>query len=190
MNDRLPIALSNRHCHLTREHIDQLFGVGYELTKIKELSQPGQYACKEKVEVRSPNGSLQGVRVLGPARDETQVEILLSDSYKLGVKPPVKKSGDHSNSSGTKLITNQGEITLDKGLIVAARHIHMHPDDASEFKVSDNDRVKIEVEGKRGLIFKNVLIRVSPHYSLEMHVDLEEGNAAGVKNGTMVNIIK
>ena len=190
MKNKLPIALSNRHCHLTQEHVDKLFGKGYQLNKYKDLSQPGQYACKEKVEIIGPKDSLPGVRILGPVRDHTQVEVLISDGFKLGVKPPIKNSGDLKNSPGVALKTEKGTVDLDRGLIVAARHIHMHPNDAKNFGVKDNDKVNIEVERNRGLIFKNVLIRVSSKYALEMHVDLEEGNAAAVKNGTMVKLIK
>ena len=189
MKSKLPIALSNRHCHLTRKHIDQLFGKGYKLTKMKDLSQPGQFACKEKVDVKGPNGTITGIRVLGPERNNTQIEILLSDSYKLGVKPPINDSGDLEHTPGAILVTDQGGIKLDKGLIIAARHIHMHPNDAKDYGDTNDDMVSVKVEGKRGLIFNNVLIRVSPHYSLEMHVDMEEGNAAGIKNGTIVSLI-
>ncbi|EOD01336.1 phosphate propanoyltransferase [Caldisalinibacter kiritimatiensis] len=187
---KLPIALSNRHIHLSEEHIKVLFGEGYELTKLKDLSQPGQYACEEKVDIVGPKGTLKGVRVLGPARSKTQVEISLSDGFKLGVVPPVRDSGDLAGSPGAKIVGPKGEVEIEEGIIAAARHIHMHPDDAEKFGVKDKDRVKIKVEGERGLIFDKVLVRVSPKYALEMHVDIEEGNAAGVKNGMMVELIK
>jgi putative phosphotransacetylase len=190
MRKELPIALSNRHVHLSKEHIEILFGEGYELTKMKDLSQPGQYACEEKVDIVGPKGTLKGVRVLGPARNKTQVEISLSDGFKLGVVPPVRDSGDLAGSPGAKIVGPKGEVEIEEGIIAAARHIHMHTNDAEEFGVKDKDRVKVRVGGERGLVFENVLVRVNPNYALEMHVDIEEGNAAGVKNGTIVELIK
>ncbi|QIB26723.1 phosphate propanoyltransferase [Caloranaerobacter azorensis] len=190
MRKELPIALSNRHVHLSKEHIEKLFGEGYELTKMKDLSQPGQFAAEEKIDVVGPKGTLKGVRVLGPARGSTQVEISLTDGFKLGVVPPVRNSGDLAGSPGVKLVGPKGEVELKEGVIAAARHIHMHTDDAKEFGVKDKDIVKVRVRGQRGLIFENVLVRVSPNYALEMHVDVDEGNAAGVKNGDMVELIK
>jgi len=190
MKKELPIALSNRHIHLSKEHINVLFGEGYELTITKNLSQPGQYACEEKVDVVGPKNTLKGVRVLGPARNNTQVEISLADGYVLGVKPPVRDSGDLAGSPGAKIVGPKGEVEINEGVIAAARHIHMHTSDAEEFGVKDKDRVKIRVSGERGLIFENVLIRVNENYALEMHVDVDEGNAASVKNGNIVELIK
>lgn len=190
MRKELPIALSNRHVHLSKEHIEILFGEGYELTKMKDLSQPGQYACEEKVDIVGPKGTLKGVRVLGPARNKTQVEVSLSDGFKLGVVPPVRDSGDLAGSPGAKIVGPKGEVEIEEGIIAAARHIHMHTTDAEEFGVKDKDRVKVRVGGERGLVFENVLVRVNPNYALEMHVDIEEGNAALVKNGTIVELIK
>ncbi|MDK2918241.1 MAG: putative phosphotransacetylase [Candidatus Petromonas sp.] len=186
----IPVGLSNRHLHLSKEHIDTLFGEGYELTKYKDLSQPGQYAANEKVDIVGPKGTLKGVRVLGPARSKTQVEISVTDGFLLGVKPPVKDSGDLVGSPGAKIVGPKGEVELEEGIIAAARHIHMHTSDAEKFGVKDKDIVKIKVGGKRGLIFENVLVRVNPNYALEMHVDIDEGNAAGLKNGDKVEIIK
>ena len=187
---KLPIALSNRHAHLSEEHIHILFGEGYELTKMKDLSQPGQFASNEKIDVVGPKGTLKGVRVLGPSRPKTQVEISFTDSFVLGVNPPVRDSGDIKMSPGATLVGPKGEVTLEEGIIVAARHIHMHTSDAETFNVVDKDRVKIKVDGERGLIYDNVLVRVHETYALEMHVDVDEGNAAGVKNGQLVELIK
>ncbi|NLN15458.1 MAG: phosphate propanoyltransferase [Tissierellia bacterium] len=189
MKKTLPIALSNRHIHLSQEHLDILFGEGYELTKVKDLSQPGQFACEEKVDVEGPRGTIKGVRVLGPVRPETQFELSVSDCFKLGVEPVIRNSGEIEGTPGAKIIGPKGEVEIDKGVIVAARHIHMHTSDAEEFGVKDKDVVSIKVEGPRGLTFDNVLVRVSEKYALEMHVDIEEGNAAGVKNGDMVELI-
>lgn len=186
---KVPVGLSNRHLHVSKEHLEKLFGPGYELTEFKVLSQPGQYACEEKVDIVGPKGTLNGVRILGPVRKETQVEVLVADAYKLGLKVPVRDSGDLEGTPGVKLVGPKGEVDLDYGVIVAARHIHMHPDDAKAFGVEDFQRVKVRVEGMRGLVFENVLIRVSPTYALDMHLDTEEGNAAGIANGDMLEVI-
>ena len=190
MKNKLPIAMSNRHIHLSREDLDVLFGEGHELTSIKDLSQPGQYACDEKVDLIGPKGTIEGVRILGPTRPDTQVEISISDSFQLGVKVEIRESGDIDYTPGIKLKGPKGEVDLDKGVIVASRHIHMHTDDAKEFGVEDNQKVKIKTEGPRGIIFDNVLVRVNENYALEMHVDMEEGNAAGARNGDLVELIK
>ncbi|WP_026476360.1 phosphate propanoyltransferase [Alkaliphilus transvaalensis] len=190
MKKMLPIAMSNRHIHLSEKDIEVLYGEGYQLTKFKDLSQPGQYATNEKVDVVGPKGILKGVRVLGPARKQTQIEISLTDSFVLGIKPPVRDSGDLAGSPGVKIVGPKGEVELAEGVIIASRHIHMHTDDAADFQVKDNERVMIKTSGERGLIFNNVLVRVHPSYGLEMHVDIDEGNAAGLKNGDMVELIK
>jgi putative phosphotransacetylase len=186
----VPVGLSNRHIHLTNEHLNILFGEGYELTKMKDLSQPGQYAANEKVDVVGPKGTLKGVRILGPTRKETQIEISLTDSFVLGVTPPVRNSGDLTDSPGSKIVGSKGEVTIDKGIIAAGRHIHMHTSDAENFGVTDKEIVSVKAEGKRGLVFDNVLVRVHKEYALEMHVDIDEGNAAGLKNGSIVELLK
>jgi putative phosphotransacetylase len=190
MKTQLPIALSNRHIHLSQKDLDILFGEGYELTKFKDLSQPGQYACEEKVDVIGPKKAIKGVRILGPVRPETQFEISVADAFTLGVDAVIRNSGDIDGTPGAKLVGPKGEVELDKGLIVAARHIHMHTTDGEEYGVKDKDLVSVKVNGPRGLVFDNVLVRVHPTYALEMHVDVEEGNAAGIKNGDLVEIIK
>ena len=190
MNKNLvSVGLSNRHIHLTQEHVENLFGKGYELTKLKDLVQPGQYACHEKVDLVGTKGTIKGVRVLGPARRKTQVEISLADGYVLGVKPPIRDSGDLAGSPGIKIVGPKGEVHIEEGVIVAARHIHMHTSDGERLGLRDKDVVKVRVGGQRGLVFENVVIRMSLKYSLELHVDLEEGNGAGLKNGDMVEII-
>lgn len=186
----VPVGLSNRHIHLSREHLDLLFGIGYELKKFKDLSQPGQYAAEEKVDVVGVKGNLKGVRILGPVRKETQIEISLADGFVLGFNPPVRNSGDLTDSPGVKIVGPKGEVIIEKGVIAAARHIHMHTSDAENFEVADKEVVSVKVEGERGLIFDNVLVRVNKDYALEMHVDVEEGNAAGLKNGLMAELLK
>lgn len=190
MKNSLPIGLSNRHLHVSEEDLYTLFGEGHQLTSIKDLSQPGQFACEEKVDLVGPKRTIKGVRILGPTRPETQIEISVSDAYTLGVPPVIKGSGDIEGTPGVKLVGPKGEVDLDKGVMVAARHIHMHTSDGEEFGLSDKDVVSVKVGGPRGLIFDNVLVRVGPKYALDMHVDIEEGNAAGVKNGDIVEIIR
>lgn len=185
----IPAALSNRHLHLAQEHIDLLFGENYNLCTLKDLSQPGQFACEEKVDLIGPKGEIKGIRVLGPARPQTQIEVSVSDSFLLGVKPPIRDSGDIDDSPGVTLRGPKGEVQLDKGVIIAARHIHMHSSDAEKYNVKDKDRVKVRTSGERALIFENVLVRVSPKYALEMHLDTDEGNAANLTNGSLVELI-
>ena len=186
---KLPIALSNKHIHLSQADIDVLFGQGYELTHKKDLSQPGQFACEEMVEVVGPKGSTK-MRVLGPARPESQVEVSLADARALGIAVPVRQSGDVEGTPGCKLVGPNGEVEIERGVIVAARHIHMSLEDAEKFGVKDKDIVSVRTEGLRGLVFNNVLVRANAAFKLEMHVDLEEGNAAGVKNGDLVELVK
>jgi putative phosphotransacetylase len=186
---KLPIALSNRHVHLSQADIDVLFGAGHQLVELKPLSQPGQYACEEKVDLVGPKGTIKGVRVLGPSRPSTQVEISLSDGFALGVKAPIKESGDIAGTPGVKLVGPAGEVELTEGVIVASRHIHMSLDDAAKFGVQDKQIVKVKTFGPRSVVFENVLVRANANFALEMHVDVEEGNAAAVKNGEMVELI-
>mgnify|MGYP000942040985 FL=1 len=190
MNFQCTVGLSNKHVHLSKEHIDILFGKGHELTPIKDLSQPGQFACDEKVDLVGPKRTIKGVRILGPARKESQVEISLSDAFTLGLKDvPVRDSGKLDGTPGIKLIGPCGEVELKKGVIVAARHIHLHTSDAEKYGLKDKDIVKVKVGGPRGVVFENVLIRVNDAYALDMHVDVEEGNAAGLANGDIVEVI-
>ena len=186
---KLPIALSNKHIHLSQADIDVLFGQGYELTHKKDLSQPGQFACEEMVEVVGPKGSTK-MRVLGPARPESQVEVSLADARGLGIAVPVRQSGDTEGTPGCKLVGPKGEVEMTKGVIVAARHIHMSLEDAERFGVKDKDVVSVQTTGERALLFNNVLVRANAAFALEMHVDLEEGNAAGVKTGDLVELVK
>ena len=186
---KLPIALSNKHIHLSQADIDVLFGQGYELTHKKDLSQPGQFACEEMVEVVGPKGSTK-MRVLGPARPESQVEVSLADARGLGIAVPVRQSGGTEGTPGCKLVGPKGEVEMTKGVIVAARHIHMSLEDAERFGVKDKDVVSVQTTGERALLFNNVLVRANAAFALEMHVDLEEGNAAGVKNGDLVELVK
>jgi putative phosphotransacetylase len=182
------VGLSNRHIHVSKEHLEILFGEGYELTKFKDLSQPGQYAANEKVELVGPKGSLV-LRILGPARNLTQAEISLADGFVLGIKPPVRNSGDLEGTPGCKIVGPKGEVVVDKGVIAAARHIHMHTSDAQKYGLKDKDVVSVKTKGERSLTFNNVLIRVHDTYALDFHIDIDEGNAAGLFNGDEVEIL-
>lgn len=184
----ISVGVSNRHVHLSQEDLQRLFGAGSVLTKQKDLSQPGQFACAETVTMAGPAGVIEKVRILGPVRKETQVEISAADGFRLGVKAPLRDSGDLEGSAGVTLVGPVGSVTLKKGVILAARHIHMHPRDAEMFGVQDKARLDVKAPGPRGLIFQEVLVRVHPEYRLEMHVDLDEANAAGLKNQDRVTV--
>lgn len=176
----VPVGISNRHIHLSQADLDQLFGAGYQLTPMKELSQPGQFACKETVTICGPKGAIEKVRVLGPVRKETQIEIVAGDCFKLGVKAPAKLSGDLGGTPGITVVGPKGSVQTAQGLIVAQRHIHMAPADAQAYGVQDGQIVKIRVGGLRGGIYDNVAIRVTTSSKLECHLDTEEANAMGV----------
>ncbi|QZY54137.1 phosphate propanoyltransferase [Crassaminicella profunda] len=186
----VPIGVSNRHVHLRREDLDFLFGKGYELTKIKDLGQPGQFAANETVEIIGPKGSFKKVRILGPVRDATQVEVSLSDGYQLGIKPLIRESGKIENTSGILIKGPKGSVAKNCGVIAALRHIHMTPEIAKAYGVRDKEMVDVETKGIRRTVFGNVLVRVSPKYSLEMHIDVDEANSSGLKNGDKVKILK
>jgi acetate kinase len=180
----VPIAISARHVHLTQETVEQLFGKGYQLTEFKPLSQPGQFAANEEVDIVGPRNRIGGVRILGPVRSKNQVEISRTDEFFLGVDAPIRQSGHTENSPGCILEGPLGKVELQEGVICAWRHIHMTPEDALRFEVKDKDIVEVDVRTKeRSLTFGNVMIRVSPKYKLEMHIDTDEGNAAELTTG-------
>lgn len=185
----IPIGVSNRHIHLDRADMDALFGEGSELTHMKDLKQPGQYASAETVTIRGPKGAIGKVRVLGPLRKETQVEISVSDGFTLGVKAPIRESGQLEGTPGIIIEGPKGTVEKKQGVIVALRHIHMTPEVAAQVGVSDKDFVNVDVQGVRGVTLHNVLVRVSSQYDQEMHVDVEEANAVGLKNDQMVTIL-
>jgi putative phosphotransacetylase len=184
----IPVGVSGRHVHLSREHLEALFGPGYELTKMKELGQPGQFSSEETVDIITTKGAFTRVRILGPVRKETQIELALSDSVKLGITPPIRDSGNIANSPGVVLVGPNGTITLDQGAIIAWRHIHMTPEDAKRFGVKDKEMVQVECLGERAMTMGQVLVRVNEQYALEMHVDTDEGNAACLKTGNKVRL--
>ncbi|HHT42676.1 MAG TPA: phosphate propanoyltransferase [Firmicutes bacterium] len=186
----VPVGISNRHIHLSQEHLEALFGPGYELTIKKDLSQTGQYAAEETLTIEGPKSALKNVRILGPVRKETQVEISRTDAFSLGLKPPVRDSGHLEDSPGIKLIGPKGTIELDKGVIIAQRHIHMNEADAEAFGVKDKEIVSVRAGGERGLVFDNVLVRVRSDFVLEMHIDTDEANAGMLNNGQMVEVFR
>ena len=186
----VPVGVSNRHIHLTQEHVEILFGKGYQLTPFKDLSQPGQYACKEQLTIIGPSlRPIEGVRVLGPTRKSSQVEISRTDSYVLKVKPPVRESGDIAGSAPITIIGPKGVVALKEGCIIANRHIHMSLDDAAKFGVKDGDYVDVLVEGERKTMFYDVQIRANAAFRLEMHIDTDDANAAGIGNGFKVKMV-
>ncbi|MDF0479138.1 ethanolamine utilization phosphate acetyltransferase EutD [Vagococcus sp. PNs007] len=189
-NKSFEVEASGRHVHLDRKTIDLLFGEGYQLTKAKDLSQPGQYACQERISLVGPKGVLRNVIILGPERSDSQVEVSLTDALILGVKAPVKESGDIEGTPGIVLMNGLKVASLEKGLIAAKRHVHMTPEDAERNNVVQGEIVQVKVEGERPLIFDDVVIRVSPKFATYMHIDYDEANACGFKKGTQGHIIK
>jgi acetate kinase len=181
----LPIEVSAHHLHLSAEHVEGLFGKGHTLTPHSDLSQPGQFACKEQVALVGPKGKIERVRVLGPVRKETQIEISMTEQFKLGIHPPVRESGDLKDTPGITLQGPVGEVALDRGVICAMRHIHMSPLDALNYGVRDKYLVRVRVDGDRELIFGDVLVRVNPSFRLAMHIDTDEANAAHISPGAM-----
>lgn len=174
----IPIEISARHVHLSKKDFEYLFGEGKELTYVKELSQPGQYLCEERVDVVGPKGTFERVAVLGPFRPDSQVEVSITDSRKLGIRHQIRQSGDIKDTPGCILRAGDKELELEKGVIVAKRHIHMTPRDAIRLKVKDNDTVCILTTSyERSVIYADVVVRVNKAFKLAMHVDTDEGNA-------------
>ncbi|MBU5484540.1 phosphate propanoyltransferase [Clostridium sp. MSJ-11] len=189
-SSEIPVGISNRHIHLSQKDLESLFGKDYELTKIKDLSQPGQYACKEVVTICGPKGAIEKVRILGPVRSKTQVEVLAGDCIKLGTVPHVKLSGDLSRTSGITVVGAKGSVQIEEGLIVAQRHIHMTPENARNLGVHDGEIVSIKFDDLRGGIYSNVAIRANDSSKLECHLDIEEANAMGINSKSKITIVK
>ncbi|MFL5240885.1 MAG: acetate/propionate family kinase [Gemmataceae bacterium] len=177
------VEVSAHHIHLTQQHVELLFGKGHQLTKHADLSQPGQYACKEQLAIVGPKGRIARVRILGPARKYTQIEIAMTEQFKLGVHPPIRESGDIADTPGCILESPTGSVKVDRGVICALRHVHMTPEDALRYGVRDKSVVRVRIAGDRELVFGDVLVRVDPNFSLAMHIDTDEANAANVKTG-------
>ena len=191
MSMEVLVETSARHVHVTQEVLETLFGKGYELTKKKDLSQPGQYACAERVDIVGPKKTLSGVSILGPVRPETQVELSLTDARSIGVAAPIRESGDIAGSGACKMVGPCGEVELSEGVIVAKRHIHMTTADAAAMGLTDKQVVSVKVPSNgRSLIFGDVVVRVSDKYALAMHIDTDESNAGAIAPNTMGEIIK
>ena len=188
MKKTVEVMLSNRHLHLSKEDAERLFGAGYEIT-VKKMLTDVQFAANETVTLVGPKGKFENVRVLGPYRKETQVEVLKGDCFKLGINAPIRESGKLQGAAPLKIVGPNSEINLNETAIVALRHIHMPQDLADEYGLKDKQIVSVKTEGERELVFNNVLIRVIPYGDPVMHVDTEEGNAAGLKNKDLVEIL-
>lgn len=185
----IPVGVSNRHIHLSPEHVEALFGAGASLTPMRELSQKGQFAAKETVTLVGPKGMIQGVRILGPSRGASQVEISRTDGYTLGIHAPVRLSGNIEGTPGITVVGEKGVVVLQQGLIVASNHVHMSPDDAKAYQVEHGDTLIVQTLGDRPLLFADVTVRVSPKFSLDMHIDTDEANAANLKTGDVVRLV-
>ena len=187
----VPVGISNRHIHLSKADVATLFGEGYSLTPLKDLSQVGQFACKEQLTIIGPSmRAIEGVRVLGPERKASQVEVSLTDAYQLRLRPPVRESGAISGSAPVTIIGPRGVVSLSEGCIIANRHIHMSEDEGRAFGVRDGEYVDVELNGERRSLFYDVQIRVHKDFRLEMHIDTDDANAAGVGNGFKAKLIK
>ena len=188
---KIPVGISGRHLHLTKEHLETLFGPGYELTVMKELTQPGQYAAEEKVDVISPDGKLlAGVRILGPVRPASQVEISKSDALRFKFVAPVRSSGDVEGSGAATLVGPKGQVKIEEGVIIADRHIHFSPEEAIQFGVVDRQVVSLKIGGIKAGILDNVLCRVHPQFRLDCHLDTDDGSAFMLNTGDMVELVK
>lgn len=181
----IPVGVSVRHVHLSREHCNQLFGEGYDLTMRRPVTQPGQFVCRETVDLVGPKGEVRRVAIINPLRKETQVEVARTDSMVLGVNPPLRESGKLDGTPGITLRGPHGSVAIDHGVILAHRHVHMHPDDAARFGVRDKSVIRVRVDGDRETIFGDVIVRVNEQYALDMHVDTDEANAAGLHNDSV-----
>ena len=184
------VGVSNRHIHISKEDLEKLFGKGYELTKMKNLRQPGHYAANETLTIIGSKGKFEKIRILGPIRKETQIEISISDAFKLGVKAPIRESGKLDGTPGITIVGPEGTLEVKKGVIVAGRHIHM-PKFIAEIKgYKDGDMVNVETSGERKSLFKNELIRIGSNVVKEIHLDMDEANASGISTGNYVKIIR
>lgn len=183
---KITVGISNKHAHLTQEQIEKLFGKGYQLTFFRKIKQPDEFVANEKILVAGPKGTLKDVRIMGPAREKAQVEMTLTNAREIGVQANIRVSADVEKTEGIKLIGPQGEVDLKEGVIASVRHLHMTPEEAKALGLKDRQLVAIETKGDRALVFKNVIVRIDPFFSLEFHVDTDEANAAGLSQGDEV----
>lgn len=186
---KVSIGVSNRHVHLNNEHLHILFGEGFLLQKKNDLTQPGQYATTSVVTIKTPKSEIQNVRVLGPIRNYTQVEISKTDAYKLGLNPPVRNSGDLDGSSPITIVGPNGTINLEEGCIIPTRHIHILPEQAKLYNLEGKDKVSVKINGEKGGIITNVHIKVAEDSFFELHLDTDDANAHLIKNGDIGEIV-
>lgn len=184
------VEASGRHVHLSKEDVEAIFGKGHQLKRVRDLSQPGQFVCEERVSLTGPKGTIQNVVVLGPERKETQVEVSMTDSLSLGIKPPVRLSGDIEGSSGIIISHGERKIQKEKGVIIAQRHMHITPEDANRLQVKDKEILKIKVFGSRPVIFEDTIVRISKDFQTYVHIDYDEANACGFEKGTLCRIVR
>ena len=186
----IPAGVSVKHCHLTKEHFKILFGASAEPRRVKDIKQPGFFAAEEMIDVKGPKGVLKKIRLVAPYRDHTQIEIAVSDAMAIGLKPPVRESGDVKNSAGATLIGPVGQIEIKEGVIIAQRHLHFSPSEAKNLGIASGEVVRVRAGsgGGRSVVFEDVVVRISDKYSLEFHVDTDEANASGIKTGDVVHI--
>ena len=187
---KIQVEVSARHCHLSEKDLATLFGADKGLTKLKQLSQPSDFACQETVDIEFGSKKIEKVRIVGPARGQTQVEISLSDAIDSGLVPPLRISGDLQGSAGVTLYGPKGSVELKEGLIISKRHLHCATKDAEKYKLKNSDIVSVEISGQRTVIFKDIPVRVNDNYSLSLHLDADEGNAAGINRTGEGLIIK
>ena len=186
----IPVGVSVKHCHLTREHFKILFGTSAEPRRVKDIKQPGFFAAEEMIDVKGPKGVLKKIRLVAPYRDHTQIELAQTDALAIGLKPPVRESGDVKGSAGATLIGPMGQVEIKEGVIIAQRHLHFSPSEAQSLGIASGEvvRVRAGAGGGRSVVFEDVVVRVGPKYSLEFHVDTDEANTAGIVTGNVVNI--
>ncbi|MEG1930065.1 MAG: phosphate propanoyltransferase [Anaerovorax sp.] len=185
----ITVGISNKHAHLTQGQVDCLFGKGYELTFFRKIKQPDEFVSGEKINIIGPKGILKDVRILGPVREKAQIEMTLTNARNIGIEAEIRISHHVSGSSGIRLQGPKGTYELKEGVIAAMRHLHMTPEEAETLQLKENQRVCIETTGSRGVIFKNVVVRIDPLFSLELHLDTDEANAASLKNGDSVQLL-
>ncbi len=178
--NKIPVEVSARHCHLSKEDKEKIFGENYELTKLKQLTQPSDFACKETIDIKLGEKEIKNIRVVAPEREKSQVEISLTDAVGSGVVVPIKMSGDLAGSVGAVLIGPVGQVEIKEGVIVAKRHIHCSFDEAKEAGLENGEKVLVEINGERPIVFKDIVVRAGENYKLCLHLDTDEGNAGGI----------
>jgi len=184
------VGVSNKHAHLTRGQIEALFGKEYQLTFLRNIKQPDEFVTNETISIEGPKGRLEHIRIMGPEREKGQVELSMTNAIAIGIEPAIRISHQVKNTPPLKLIGPMGTCNLEEGAIIPVRHLHMTPEEAVDLSLSEGQYVKVESEGVRGMIFKNVVVRIDPLFSLEFHIDTDEANAAGLKTGDQVVLIR